>query len=116
VVDYVRQKLLAALAWLKNGTVQDRVQFAKDRGSVEFIEDATLAIDFFVPNLIRGQIHGTHHLRFESAAIEEAATTDHFTLPFVNDLPIVTPLPKVNQSPGRSRFKTGLCSYLADSE
>jgi hypothetical protein len=33
VVDYISQKLLAALAWLKNGTVQDRIQFAKDRGS-----------------------------------------------------------------------------------
>jgi len=30
IVDYVRQKLLAALAWLKGGTVQDRIQFAKD--------------------------------------------------------------------------------------
>jgi hypothetical protein len=30
VADYVRQKLFAALAWLKDGTVQDRIQFAKD--------------------------------------------------------------------------------------
>ena len=30
VMDYIGQKLFAALAWLKNRTVQDRVQFTKD--------------------------------------------------------------------------------------
>lgn len=33
----------------------------------------------------------------------------------ISDL-VVTLLPKINQSPGRSRPKTGLRSYLADSE
>jgi hypothetical protein len=37
VVDYVSQKLLAALARVKNGTVQDRIEFAKDRGFFRFL-------------------------------------------------------------------------------
>jgi hypothetical protein len=62
VVDHVRQKLLAALARLKNGTVQDRIQFTKDRVSFNFVEGADFAITLFAPNLMGRQIHGTHRL------------------------------------------------------
>jgi len=70
VVDHVRQKLLAALAPLKRGTVQDRIQFVKDRGFLKFIELAFFSIGFFAQDLVGRRIHGTHRLRFESAAIE----------------------------------------------
>jgi hypothetical protein len=52
VLDDVRKKLLAALAGLKNGTVQDRVQFTKDFGSFDLIESAGIAIESFAPNLL----------------------------------------------------------------
>jgi hypothetical protein len=70
VVDSVGQKLLAALACLKNGTVQDRIQFAKNRGFLRFIEDAVIANNVLAPNLMCRQIHGIHSLPFESTAIE----------------------------------------------
>jgi hypothetical protein len=80
VVDHVGQKLLAPLARLKNRTVQDRIQFVKDRGSLKFIEGAFFAIDSLAPNLMGRQIHATRHLPFKSAAIELAAATHHSTL------------------------------------
>jgi hypothetical protein len=67
VLDYVRKKLLAALAGLKNGTVQDRVQFTKDFGSFDFIESAGIAIVSFAPNLLCYQTHGTHRPPFEGS-------------------------------------------------
>ncbi len=67
MVDYVRKKLLAALARVKNGAVQDRIQFAEDRGFFRFIEDAVIAINFFAPNLTRCRIHGTHRPPIESS-------------------------------------------------
>jgi hypothetical protein len=45
VMDYVRQKLLATLACLKDRAGQDRVQFAKDLGPFKIIEVAVLAVD-----------------------------------------------------------------------
>jgi hypothetical protein len=67
VMNHVRQKLLAALAQVKNGTVQDRIEFAKDRCFFKFIEDAVIAINFFVPTLICCRLHSTHSLLFESS-------------------------------------------------
>jgi hypothetical protein len=64
VVDYVREKLLAALAWLKHGTAQDRVEFAKDGGFFNFVEGARITVNLFAPNLTRCRIHGTHRLPF----------------------------------------------------
>jgi hypothetical protein len=67
VVDYVRQKLLATLACLKDRAVQDRVQFAKDRGPFKIIEAAVIAIDFmFMPDVICRQTHGAHRLPSEN--------------------------------------------------
>ena len=80
VVDYVSQKLLAALARVKNGTAQDRVEFAKDRGFFRFFQDAVIAINFFAPQRARCRIHGTYHLRFESAATKQALAIAYFTL------------------------------------
>jgi hypothetical protein len=65
VADYVGKKLLAALARLKNGTVQDRVQFTKDFGSFDLIESAGIAIDSFAPNLLCYQNHGAHQSPFD---------------------------------------------------
>ena len=67
VMNHVRQKLLAALAQVKNGTVQDRIEFAKDRCFFKFIEDAVIAINFFVPTLICCRLQSTHSLLFESS-------------------------------------------------
>jgi hypothetical protein len=58
---------------MKNGTVQDRIQFAKDGGLFKFIEGVRIAVNLFAPNLTRCRIHGTHRLPFEHAAIEYAA-------------------------------------------
>jgi hypothetical protein len=67
VVDYVRKKLLAALAWLKNGTVQDRIQITKDGGSFDFIEDTSVAINTLASNILCYRTHGTHRLPFEGS-------------------------------------------------
>jgi len=67
VLDHVREKLLAALAGLKNGTVQDCVQFTKDFGSFDLIESAGIAIDSFAPNLLCYQTHGTHQSLFDGS-------------------------------------------------
>jgi hypothetical protein len=64
--DHVRKKLLAALACLKYGTVQDRVQFTKDRGSFNIIESAGIAVDSFAPDLVCRRTHDIHRLPFES--------------------------------------------------
>jgi hypothetical protein len=52
VANNVRQKLLASLARLKNGTAQDRVQFTKDRGSFSSFDCARITINSFAPNLL----------------------------------------------------------------
>jgi hypothetical protein len=45
---------------LKNGTIQDRIQFTKNCGSFAFIEGAGVAIDSFAPDLSRYRTHGPH--------------------------------------------------------
>ena len=52
VANNVRQKLLASLARLKNGTAQDRVQFTKDRGSFSSFDCARITINSLAPNLL----------------------------------------------------------------
>jgi len=66
VLYYVGKKLLAALAWLKKGTVQDRIQFTKDLGSFNIINGAGIAIDSFAPDLSCYRTHGPHRLLLES--------------------------------------------------
>jgi hypothetical protein len=67
MADYVRKKLLATLAGLKNGTAQDRVEFTKDLGSFDLIESAGIAIDSFAPTLLCYQTHGTHQSPFDGS-------------------------------------------------
>jgi hypothetical protein len=67
VVDHVRQKLLAPLAWLENRTVQDRIEFAKDGCFFKFIEGVGIASNLFAPNRINLRTHGTNTLPFESS-------------------------------------------------
>ena len=66
VVDHVRKKLLTALARLKDGAIQDRVQFPKYRGPLHVIEAAAIAVNLIMPNMICCQTHGAHCLPFEN--------------------------------------------------
>ncbi|MFZ2023865.1 MAG: hypothetical protein WBP71_13980 [Terracidiphilus sp.] len=66
LANNVRQELFASLAWLKNGTVQDRIEFMKNRGSFNFIECARIAVNSFTPNLFCCRTHGIHQPPFES--------------------------------------------------
>jgi len=64
---------LAALACLKYGTVQDRVQFTKDRGSFNIIESAGIAVDSFAPDLVVVEPMTFTGFRLKAAAMGRAA-------------------------------------------
>ena len=76
VVDDIGKKLLAALARLEHGAVQDRVEFPEDQLFLTLVENMDLSVDLVWPDMASRQIHDIHCLPYKSATSAQRDAQD----------------------------------------